>query len=192
MVSVRVATAEDREAVGLVLARAFASDPVLRWMLPTNERDVRLFRAMARYAHPTPGWADLALDGHEPVGAALWDPPGFQHSLRQKLVGYPAMLRAMGLGLRRGMLMESVFTRHRPDGRFWYLGQLGASPQGKGVGSALLEHRLASCDGPSYLESSHPANIPLYERFGYEVVDEFTLPEDGPPVWAMLRPAPNA
>ena len=42
---------------------------------------------------------------------------------------------------------------------------------------------------PAYLESSNIRNNPLYERFGFEVTAEVTLPEDGPTMWLMERPA---
>jgi hypothetical protein len=56
------------------------------------------------------------------------------------------------------------------------------------VGSALLEHRLSMTEGPAYLESSNVRNVPLYQRFGFEVIQEISLPEDGPALWTMLRP----
>ncbi|MGH7928642.1 MAG: GNAT family N-acetyltransferase, partial [Candidatus Binatia bacterium] len=45
--------------------------------------------------------------------------------------------------------------------------------QGKGLGSALMRHALARCDGEgkaAFLESSNPKNVSLYERHGFEVV----------------------
>ena len=94
----------------------------------------------------------------------------------------------MGSGFRRGVVLERAFTRARPAGQFWYLAQIGASTPGRGVGSALLERRLASIEGPAYLESSNLRNVPLYQRFGFDVIEEISLPEDGPTLWTMLRP----
>jgi hypothetical protein len=42
-------------------------------------------------------------------------------------------------------------------------------------------------EGPAHLESSNLKNVPLYQRFGFEVIEEIPLPEDGPTLWAMLR-----
>jgi len=54
---------------------------------------------------------------------------------------------------------------------------IGVEPlsQGKGYGSALLKRGLEVCDRDhvaAYLEATNPANIPLYRRFGFEVVGE--------------------
>lgn len=40
----------------------------------------------------------------------------------------------------------------------------------------------------AYLESSNPLNVPLYERFGFEVIAEIQT-GDSPTIWPMLRPA---
>jgi hypothetical protein len=43
-------------------------------------------------------------------------------------------------------------------------------------------------EGPAYLESSNLRNVPLYQRFGFDAIEEISLPEDGPTLWTMLRP----
>ena len=187
MLEVRGATAQDRIAISKVMAAAFVADPVVRWLMPKAGGEVQMFRAFAVHLHAAPGCADIAFDDGQPVGAALWDPPGHSVSLRQGLMGLSRLLLGMGSGFRRGVVLERAFTRARPAGQFWYLAQLGASTPGRGVGSALLERRLASIDGPAYTESSNLRNVPLYQRFGFAVIQEISLPEDGPTLWTMLR-----
>lgn len=63
--------------------------------------------------------------------------------------------------------------------------------QRKGYGSVLLQHALSQCardHAPAYLESSNPANIPLYERHGSRswVPSRSDRPH---PFSRMLRPA---
>ena len=76
--------------------------------------------------------------------------------------------------------------RARPHEEFWYLAGVGAVRRGEGIGSALLRHRLDRVRGPAYLESSKQENIPLYERFGFELREAISLP-DGPDLWPMWR-----
>jgi hypothetical protein len=186
-VEVRTATVHDARIIGETLAKAFVADPVVRWMLPHPHRDALLFRVLATHVHAAPGSAQIAFENGEPVGAALWDPPGHRRALRQQLAGNLSFVRAMRMGARRGLRLEAAFARNQPQGPYLYLAQLGAVNPGNGVGSAMLEQRLDGYEGPAYLESSHPANVPLYERFGFEVTTAFNLPEGGPPVWGMLR-----
>ena len=53
-----------------------------------------------------------------------------------------------------------------------------------------MRHALAACDADgagAYLESSNVANLPLYRRFGFEVVDEMRVGKRGPQIWMMWR-----
>jgi GNAT superfamily N-acetyltransferase len=174
---------KDFEAVGAALAAAFLGDPVIEWMLPGGKSTAAMFTALARHTHAI---TETALDGDGAIaGAALWDPPGH----RPGDEGVLDFLAAMGDRVGHGMLLEEEFAKHKPQGPYWYLGQLGTVPelQGTGVGGALLRTGLARCDGlPVYLESSKECNVPFYESFGFVVTERFTLP-DGPPVWGMLR-----
>ena len=89
-------------------------------------------------------------------------------------------------------VLEQVGVSHS-ETQHWYLPAMGVDPlrQGKGYGSALLKHGLERCDQnhvAAYLESTNPMNIPLYQRFGYEVVGE--IQEGGSPtITPMFRAA---
>ncbi len=79
-----------------------------------------------------------------------------------------------------------------PTEPHWYLATLGTAPehQHRGLGSALLRAQLRRVDEagePAYLESSKERNVPLYSRFGFEVVDEFHSRAGGPTIWRMWR-----
>jgi GNAT superfamily N-acetyltransferase len=104
----------------------------------------------------------------------------------RQVAAIPFYVRALGRYLGRGATVESVMHRSRPHEEFWYLAGVGAVRRGEGIGTALLRHRLDQVRGPAYLESSKHENIPLYERFGFELREAITLP-DGPDLWPMWR-----
>lgn len=186
MLEVRTATAADRGDVVRVLASAFDDDPVTRWLVPHPHSLRPLFASHARWSHDAAGCTDLALLDGEPVGAAFWDPPGFRVAAWRQLASMPFYVRALGRRFGRGVALENVMHRARPRTDFWYLAGVGAVRRGEGIGSALLGHRLASATGPAYLESSKRENIPLYERFGFELRETLTVP-GGPELWPMWR-----
>lgn len=186
----RTATAGDRRDVVRVMATAFDEDPVARWLVPAGSSLQPMFAAHARWAHDAPGSTDLALLDGELVGAAFWDPPGHHVAAWRQLASVAHYARALGRNLGRGATLESLMREARPAGQFWYLAGIGAVRRGDGIGSALLRHRLQGATGPAYLESSKWENIPLYQRFGFELVDDgkpLRLP-DGPELWPMWRP----
>ena len=88
-------------------------------------------------------------------------------------------------------VLEQMDNYHPHDEPIWYLPAIGVEPAGqrKGLGSALLKHTLQLCDEMgtrTYLESSNPANIPLYERHGFEVIGRIEVGA-APPVHPMIR-----
>ena len=111
--------------------------------------------------------------------------PRILEAVRQ-VAAIPFYVRALGRYLGRGATVESVMHRSRPHEEFWYLAGVGAVRRGEGIGTALLRHRLDQARGPAYLESSKHENIPLYERFGFELREAISLP-DGPDLWPMWR-----
>ncbi len=86
-----------------------------------------------------------------------------------------------------------LVEQYEPKEPHYYLGILGVHPeeQGKGHARALLDrlHELSQTHPESkgvYLDTEHPANVPLYERFGYQVVGHGRL--EPVEVWCMWRP----
>jgi ribosomal protein S18 acetylase RimI-like enzyme len=81
--------------------------------------------------------------------------------------------------------------RCHPSEPQWYLPIMGVDPlqQGRGLGSALLQHALVQCDRDrklAYLESSNPKNIPLYEGHGFELLGTIQV-GTSPSIFPMLR-----
>lgn len=200
-VSVRPAARADVRLLADVLAKAFYDDPPFMWMLPDDStRHVRtrgIFTTAIRHEALRHGAVDVAWDGDSGaiVGGAIWFPPGAWPSpvLRQ-VRALPGYARALGrrLGPAAGVL--NALARAHPRSPYWYLYAVGVDPalHGQGVGGALLRARLARVDEerlPAYLESSKTQNIPLYEHFGFNVVELQPLPDSAPVVTPMFRPA---
>lgn len=196
-VQARPATRADVGALAKTLGRAFFDDPVMRWMLPDAEARRRklhkLFEALTRHHHLAHGGVEVVPDGSGIGGAALWDPPGrWRQTRTDELRAMPALLWAFGRSLRRGFVAEELMKAAHPEEPHWYLAIIGSDVRGRGFGQELMRSRLDRCDAehaPAYLESSNPVNVPYYLRFGFEVTGEIVLPDGGPSLVPMWRPA---
>lgn len=186
---VRVAQASDRSAVLDTLMLAFSGDPCLRYVLDTPEK---LLKGFHRFAGGMGGAAvDLgsAWLAEDDAAAALWLPPGVSSDRE-------AMMTVVGELAREEKLpvlgeVGDAMARYHPQEPHWYLAMIGVDParQGRGYGSAILRESLRRCDEDgviAYLESSNPKNVPLYERWGFEVMG-FVQPGDFPGVHPMVR-----
>jgi GNAT superfamily N-acetyltransferase len=199
-VEARPATRRDLTALSKTLGRAFYDDPVMTWMMPDDDvrrrKLHRLFASLTRYHHLARGGVEVAPHGGGIGGAALWDPPGeWRTSRLSELRAMPGLYLAFGNSLRRGLVVEEMMKEVHPEEPHWYLAIIGSDPtvRGKGFGQVLMRSRLDRCDAehaPAYLESSNPDNVPYYERFGFEVTGEITVPNGGPtliPMWRRPR-----
>jgi GNAT superfamily N-acetyltransferase len=195
-VDARVVGPADADPVAETLALAFFADPVWSWVFgdPTRRHEQLvalwgLFVAAAvdhGWVWTTPGYG----------AATLWIPPG-----RPELAEpYASQLAPLldGLVGPRAALVTEVFERfeaaHPHDEDHFYLSLFGTHPdhRGRGIGMGLLAANLARIDDagmPAYLESSNPANDRRSGSVGFERHGEFTLPDGGPTVTTMWRPA---
>lgn len=192
----QIGSAQQGEAIATT-SRAFWPDPLFGFFArdPGQEHRVlpiflgALLRDAMRHGQV---WG--ALDGTRVVGSASWLPPGSTPRSRRREIGiYAACARALltGRNRRTGLALLDAVEKKHPTEPHWYLALVGVDPtrQGSGLGRALLEPVLNRCDRevePAYLETQKPENLPFYDRFGFEVLDEVSVP-GSPPVWLMWR-----
>jgi ribosomal protein S18 acetylase RimI-like enzyme len=186
---IKTATSSDEAAAIAVVVLAFSTDPAARWTWPDPDRYLRHFPDAARAFGGKAFALDSAycVDGYS--GAALWLPPGISPDEEALL----ALFQSTGSAQfqKYGAAVLEQMGSYHPQEPHWYLPLIGVDPfhQGKGYGSALMQHALVPCDRdhtPAYLESSNPKNIPLYERHGFEVLGTIQV-GTSPPIFPMLR-----
>jgi ribosomal protein S18 acetylase RimI-like enzyme len=123
------------------------------------------------------------------AGAALWLPPNV-HSDEKALD--EVLQHTVSASIRDDLF--AVFEQmagYHPSEPHWYLPLIGVDParQGKGYGSALLQHSLLACDRHqllAYLEATNLQNRRLYERHGFELMATIQVGAS-PPLFPMLR-----
>lgn len=195
---VRRATTADIPAMAATLALAFAHDPFYSFLTgDAPERNQRMRE----------GWSGILRFGSARLaetyttddrgGVALWLPPGHRGPpILDSLRMTPSIGRLAGW--RRVRMITTVIAaleqrhRHHLSEPHFYLSALGVSPdrQGEGIGTALMEPVLDRCDRdriPAYLETATARNVLLYEKLGFEVVEELTLPNTDVHGWLMIR-----
>lgn len=190
--TVRRATGTDVPGLSDMLVRAFEDDPVANFMF-TGPRRRRLglhsfFTSQLRRQYLPYHQVDTteARDG-----VAIWGPPERpRQGLRELFQLLPTAPYLAPRVVRALKLLFEIDALH-PKEPHWYLATLGTEPsrQGHGIGSTLLRTALARVDeegSPAYLESSKERNVPLYARFGFEVIDEHRS-AGSPPIWRMWR-----
>jgi len=182
-----------------VLARAFDDYPIAEFAFPdVEERETRgpcMYEFTLNYGIH---YGEVHATSERLEGVAIWLPPDMVSTTLWRLLrsgALPIMLRfGRGAGTRMaqfGRNIESIHKRNAPF-RHWYLWTIGVDPQhqGKGHASTLLRAMFTSIDEeglPCYLETQKEKNIPMYEHFGFKVVEQFVIPGTNFTNWAMLR-----
>ena len=171
-----LATADEFDRAVSTLVTAFVADPFIRWMFPDANQYLTYFPQVLRYFAGAAFEHGGAYRSDDFKAAACWLPPDVapdEEALGEVLVqGVDSDLQANVFAV-----LEQVGGSH-PAVPHYYLPAIGVEPimQGRGYGSVLMAQGVAVCDQQhvaAYLDSTNPANIPLYERFGFTVVGEY-------------------
>lgn len=195
--AVRLAENDDVVPLASMMRRAFAGDEVLDWCIRPFARDRAIetfFTAGLRDALP---WQTTWVAGNNEA-CASWLPPAAHEGGGGSPINLLYLLWLLGLAspTRIGRMLH-LFRRmeeSKPDEPHYYLSFLATDPaaQGRGLGGALMRTALAVVDEartPAYLETVNRANMPYYERFGFEPMGEVSLNHGGPTIARMWRPA---
>lgn len=190
------------------LAEAFMEHDNWVRVIPGPEARRRALRALFGFIG-----AVVNERGHVVVALAEGRPVGyitFMENRDRAGVTLPRIIRAGGLGdalrllaaLRprelAGMVaFEMAMSRfHRdnpPDPQGLHLYSAGILPTWKGQGLmkaafAFAEARFREAGFGSYvLETTDPANLPVYEAFGLRRIGELAMPGSGRPAWFLER-----
>lgn len=189
MSTLRLATLDDLGRVCRTLVRAFAVDPLIRWMLPDDDayaewQGEAFFRLVVRR------WMDVGevMVTDDCAAVAVWGRPDPSHpsdAARADMIDTYQRFDEASHALM-GWVSDAV-DAHRPPQPYWYLQFLGTHPdwQGQGLGTALLAHRREHCDQEGtvqYLETATDDDIAYYRARGFEVCETFDVHDPTHPV----------
>jgi ribosomal protein S18 acetylase RimI-like enzyme len=182
-----------------VLAEAFFDYPMFTFYFPNATRRAHqlpwylrnVLKCALRYGEV---WTTPEVAG---VLFAL--PPGHTSLSMREYVRNGFMLTPIVLGLRnyqRSMQCERFVGQAQKElmarQRHYYLWGVAVDPsqQARGIGEALLRPFLARSDAegmPVYLETHDERNVGYYERHGFELLLETSIPKHTLPIWCMRR-----
>lgn len=181
-----------------VLAGAFVDDPISVAVYPKFSIPRRIdalqvdFKAEVRLCMRR-GYPILAQEDSVVLGAAvIYAPGGYPFSRVDQWKLLLSSILGNGLyNVRDWMHWLDEVDKHHPAEPHFYLEYIAVEPgyQGMGVGSALLQHLVDKADGMHvgcYLENTNPRNVNLYQRFGFNIIDQEEI--IGVPNWFMWRP----
>lgn len=183
---ITAATSSDLDPAIDCLASAFAADPLTQFLFGPGpgyrDRVSQFFSLLMR--------ARLALD--MPVLLAR-DAAAIHGGVMGYTTARPSWPKAIadewdhfensipGLAERMAAY-DAIAERFKPSLPHYYLGVIGVDPamHGRGVGARLIQAFCArsvsdrlSCG--VYLETANPANVPFYERAGFEITGQGRL-----------------
>jgi ribosomal protein S18 acetylase RimI-like enzyme len=195
----RPLTLTDVQPAAHVLSQAFANDPLCTYILPQVKTRVKtLYKFFLVYG-------ELNIKNNrgygvgDPLqGVAYWKSPSQENlSISVKSLGriVPLFFTLYFAGYFRGKpVTAQIDALHKKyaDEPHFYLDNLGVLPtaQGQGFSSKLIRPILNMADAKkviAYTDTVTRSNVTLYEHFGFQCVEECTVPNTGVTIWALRR-----
>jgi ribosomal protein S18 acetylase RimI-like enzyme len=184
---------DELPAAGALLGRAYRDNPFV-FVRFGDDPDHRL-QAMecihrARVSAMEPP-AIVARRAGRLVGVCGADPPGGSEMAPADLHEMLQTLSRLSPSYVRDREMRRAESRKsEPAVPHWHLGPVGVDvdAQGEGIGTLMIKRfceRMDNAGDIAFLGTDVPANVRLYERFGFVITEEAT--RLGVHGWSMLR-----
>jgi len=191
-------TKTDIKLAATIAAKAyFAADDFSTLSIDPSKRMKNLQKTMGMTLRYTLKFGAVYAPSQNLEGVAAWLP----HNKvkiplwRYVRLGMLSVIIRVGKDARGELLRYDRLAKnkHKEYANFphLYLYNIAVDPehQGKGIASGLLNPMLAKADEerlPCYLESPQ-RNVPLYEHFGFEVLEHISRPDSDKDIWLMMR-----
>lgn len=196
----RLLTLNDVEPSAQVIAQAFRDDPLCAFMLPQQKTRIQTLVKFFRVYGELSIQSQRGYGVGDPLqGVAFWISPGkdglsISPRFLRKLV--PLLFTSYPIGYLRARAVmsriDSLRQKYAAEPHY-YLDNIGVSPfaRRQGLSSRLIRPFLAMADEQgvmAYTDTVTPANVPLYEHFGFQCMEASPISETGLTVWALCRP----
>ena len=185
---------KDLKDVCRALANAFSEDPIIKALKFESEETISMYEIPIRLGLR---YGSVFATSENLEGIITFS-PGNRSMSMWSIIRSGSIFVALKLRKKLGKFMQQMMKKLEEDrknlniGPYIYFSVIGVSQkfQGKGFGGKLIRALIekAEIEGKSiYLETQLEENVKLYEKFGFEVINKFTIPDLNLPMWEMVR-----
>ncbi|WP_415830290.1 GNAT family N-acetyltransferase [Kibdelosporangium persicum] len=180
--------------VSRVLSEAFVTGEVAEWLVPDPEDRRRIYPAYWAMAVEHALGVGEVFAGGELSGVSVWYPAVFGPPHASPRDWDQRIDVMCGPYAPRFHALHHAMDAAHPKAPHHYLAYVAVLPelQSRGIGTALVQHRLRELDiasMPAYLEATNRRNLALYVHLGFQPTGgPIALPDNGPKLYPMWRP----
>jgi ribosomal protein S18 acetylase RimI-like enzyme len=192
----------DIQPAARILAAAFQEHSLFKYFIPDKSKRInKLHYAFEKAVLYGVKYGEVYATSSALEGITILLPSETADMTLQRLIRvsmFSLIFRLDAKFLIRGLRVNDFLSkvqRRQVQSRHWLLQFLGVSPdyQGKGYAGKLMKallEKLYRENMPCYLETEEEETVPLYQRYGFKVVEESVIPRTDIKLWAMLREEP--
>lgn len=183
----------------LIAARAFQDDLIDSYFFPNPDKRKEILPAFYEYRlNFAVRHGMVYATSSKMEGIAAWIHSDIGEISMWQLIrsGGFKLFRKLGYGLTSKMMPVKDFVTSmklkNAGEKYLHLEILAVEPksQGNGYARKLLEPMFKQLDSEKlscFLETATEQNVPFYQNFGFEVVEEGTIPGTEISLWNMIR-----
>ncbi|MFN8287597.1 MAG: GNAT family N-acetyltransferase [Chitinophagales bacterium] len=190
-----------QQQIGAILAEAFINYPLMRFAFDGKTEEVRKQKLLQLYTHCTTAAAIYggAILNKEVNGALIWLPGsafplGLLREVKSGMAAIPFKLGAKSTLrlMNHDAVPEGWIAKNAGPamGYIWCVG-VKASARGKGLSRVLIEESIAQMRSGGmrefWLKTEDPVNVGIYQKLGFEVVNEMVVSSSGLRSWMMRK-----
>jgi ribosomal protein S18 acetylase RimI-like enzyme len=193
-------TKHDLQKASMIMIDAFQDDPVWNAIfegVPNLDQKIgAFFETPLRHCLK---FGQVYATSDKLEGVAAWVPGRYADMTFWRMLRSGGFVTGLKMGIEIARKMQPALEpieRDRKefmqDRSFIYLQIIGVATayQGQGFGGKLINALVELSEEsrlPIYLETETERNVRMYERYGFKLIKEITLPVIHVPMWQMVR-----